>query len=124
MAKVRDAHEAVLKDPALGLPEEQETPSLPLAVGMRVRFKPMGVTGEVMALQGDKAELAISGKRLKVATSELVSVPGGVWGAQPPQDKESRAMQLAPPVLLLSIAPLRVPGPFRSRPSKSPRSST
>jgi len=77
MAKVRDAHEAVLKDPALGLPEEQETPSLPLAVGMRVRFKPMGVTGEVMALQGDKAELAISGKRLKVAAAELVGIAGG-----------------------------------------------
>jgi len=74
VAKVRDAHEAVLKDPALGLPEEQEAPSLPVAVGMRVRFKPMGVTGEVMALQGDKAELAISGKRLKVATRELVGL--------------------------------------------------
>ena len=84
VAKVRDAHQAVLKDPALGLPEEQEAPSLPLAVGMRVRFKPMGVTGEVMALQGDKAELAISGKRLKVATSELVGVPGGVWGGASP----------------------------------------
>ena len=81
VAKVRDAHEAVLKDPALGLPDEQEAPSLPVAVGMRVRFKPMGVTGEVMALQGDKAELAISGKRLKVATSELVSVHGGSGGA-------------------------------------------
>jgi hypothetical protein len=44
----------------------------------------MGVTGEVMALRGDKAELAISGKRLKVATSELVSVHGGVWGGEAP----------------------------------------
>jgi len=77
VAKVRDAHEAVLKDPALGLPEEQEAPSLPVAVGMRVRFKPMGVTGEVMALRGDEAELAISGKRLKVATAELVGIAGG-----------------------------------------------
>ena len=84
VAKVRDAHEAVLKDPALGLPQEQEAPSLPLAVGMRVRFKPMGVTGQVMALQGDKAELAISGKRLKVATSELVGVHGGGWGGASP----------------------------------------
>jgi len=74
VAAIRDAHEAVLKDPELGLPQEEEAPSLPLAVGMRVRFKPMGVTGEVMALQGDKAELAISGKRLKVATRELVGL--------------------------------------------------
>jgi hypothetical protein len=48
----------------------------------------------VMALQGDKAELAISGKRLKVATSELVSVPGGVWGgaAHPGQGKPRDAV--------------------------------
>src|SRR5262245_52428693 len=77
VAAIRDAHDAVLKDPELGLPQEQETPSLPLAVGMRVRFKPMGVTGEVMALQGDKAELAVSGKRMKVATAELVGLAGG-----------------------------------------------
>jgi DNA mismatch repair protein MutS2 len=74
---IREAHDAVLKDPELGLPEAQETPALPLAVGMRVRFKPMGVTGEVMALQGDKAELAVSGKRMKVATAELVGLAGG-----------------------------------------------
>jgi DNA mismatch repair protein MutS2 len=98
VAKVRDAHEAVLKDPALGLPEEQEAPSLPLAVGMRVRFKPMGVTGEVMALRGDKAELAISGKRLKVATRELVGLaeqqPRGAWGggAPPAQRKLASAV--------------------------------
>jgi len=48
----------------------------------------------VMALQGDKAELAISGKRLKVATSELVSVNGGVWGgaAPPGQGKPGAAV--------------------------------
>jgi DNA mismatch repair protein MutS2 len=44
----------------------------------------MGVTGEVTALQGDKAELAVAGKRLKIATSDLVgldrapSSPGSV----------------------------------------------
>ena len=81
-AAIRDAREAVLKDPELGLPEEPEAPSLPLAVGMRVRVKPMGLTGEVLALQGDKAELAVSGKRLKIATSDLVGVPQGVWGAR------------------------------------------
>jgi DNA mismatch repair protein MutS2 len=90
---IREAHDAVLKDPALGLPGEQEAPALPLAVGMRVRVRPMGVTGEVTALQGDKAELAVAGKRLKIATSDLVGLenrqpgnkhPGGVWGGEAP----------------------------------------
>ena len=83
-AAIREAREAVLKDPELGLPEEPEAPSLPLAVGMRVRVKPLGLTGEVLALQGDKAELAVSGKRLKIATSDLVGVPQGVWGGGAP----------------------------------------
>jgi hypothetical protein len=57
----------------------------------------MGVTGEVMALQGDKAELAVAGKRLKIATSDLVGLdnkqPGGVWGGEAPpgQGKPGKA---------------------------------
>ena len=74
IAAIRDAREAVLADPQLELPAEVEAPSLPLAVGMRVRVKPMGLTGELLSLHGDKAELAVSGKRLKVATSELVGL--------------------------------------------------
>jgi len=104
IAAIRDARDAVLKDPELGLPEEQEAPSLPLAVGMRVRVKAMGLTGELMALQGDEAELAVSGKRLRVPQTELVALatkqpeglrfghpsgpgqkqPQGVWGGGAP----------------------------------------
>jgi len=112
IAAIRDAREAVLKDPELGLPEEPEAPSLPLAIGMRVRVKAMGLTGEVLGLQGSEAEVAISGKRLRVATSELVSLaqkhpegsrssqpagtgqrqPQGVWGGgAPPAQRESEA---------------------------------
>jgi len=57
LAAIRDARDAVLSDPELGLPDEPETPGLPLAVGMRVRVKAMGVSGEVTALHGDEAEL-------------------------------------------------------------------
>ena len=71
----------MLKDPELGLPEEQEAPAQALAVGMRVRVKAMGITGELMALQGEEAEVAISGKRLRVPQAELVALltatPGG-----------------------------------------------
>jgi DNA mismatch repair protein MutS2 len=75
-AALREAREAVLADPELELPAEQEPPSLPLAVGMRVRVKPMGLTGELVSLHGDEAELAVSGKRLRVAASELVGLGG------------------------------------------------
>ena len=45
--------------------------------------KPMGLTGEVLSLNGDKAELAVSGKRLKIATSDLVGL-----GGHAPSDKQ------------------------------------
>jgi DNA mismatch repair protein MutS2 len=76
IAAIRDAHDAILKDPELGLPQEPEAPSLPLAVGMRVRVKAMGVTGELLTLHGDAAEVAVSGKRLRVAASEIVALGG------------------------------------------------
>ena len=83
----------MLKDPELGLPEEQDAPAQALAVGMRVRVKAMGITGELMALQGDDAEVAISGKRLRVPRIELVALATatrGVRGAEPPRLKEAR----------------------------------
>jgi DNA mismatch repair protein MutS2 len=80
---IRDARDEVLKDPELGLPEEQETPAEALAVGMRVRVKAMGIAGELTALQGDEAEVAISGKRLRVPQDQLVALahvqPRGAW---------------------------------------------
>jgi DNA mismatch repair protein MutS2 len=91
VAAIRDARDAVLKDPELELPEEQEAPAQALAAGMRVRVKAMGLAGEVMALHGDDAEVAVSGKRLRVPQSELVALanrqPGGVraGGAPPAQ---------------------------------------
>ena len=40
----------------------------PVAMGMRVKVRSLGVTGEVMGLHGDEAELAVSGKRMRVPT--------------------------------------------------------
>jgi DNA mismatch repair protein MutS2 len=83
IAAIRDARDAVLKDPELGLPEEQEVPALPLAVGMRVRVKPLGVNGELVALHAGHAEVAVSGKRLRVGAADLVGLSGGAPRTRP-----------------------------------------
>ena len=74
---IRDARDAVLKDPELAIPEEMEAPQIPLAVGARVRVRAMGIAGEVTSLHGDEAEVAVSGKRLRVPRAELVTLAGG-----------------------------------------------
>jgi DNA mismatch repair protein MutS2 len=75
---IRGAQAEVLKDPELQLPEEQELPSAPIAVGTRVRVRSLNLTGELIALhEHAQAEVAISGKRLRVPLSELVAVARG-----------------------------------------------
>jgi DNA mismatch repair protein MutS2 len=75
---IREARDEVLKDPELDLPEEREAPQVALGVGMRVRVKALGIAGEVLSLHGpDEAEVAISGKRLRVPRGELVALQGG-----------------------------------------------
>jgi DNA mismatch repair protein MutS2 len=74
---IREARDEVLKDPELAIPEEQEAPAVALATGMRVRVKAMGITGELMALHGEDAEVAVSGKRLRLPRAELVALAGG-----------------------------------------------
>ena len=76
--KVRATRVEMLKDPELEIPaEESEVPGLPVAVGTRVRWTSLGITGEVLALHGDdEAELAVSGKRVRVPRAELVAVAG------------------------------------------------
>jgi DNA mismatch repair protein MutS2 len=71
---IRDARDEVLKDPELDVPEEQEAPVQELAVGMRVRVKALGLAGELLALQGEEAEVAVSGKRLRLPRAELVAL--------------------------------------------------
>jgi DNA mismatch repair protein MutS2 len=76
--KVRAAQDEVLKDPALELPQETEAPGTPLVLGARVKTRTLGITGELIAFHGhDVAEVAVSGKRLRVPRGELVAVAGG-----------------------------------------------
>jgi DNA mismatch repair protein MutS2 len=49
----------------------------PVALGTRVRVRSMGFTGEVMGLTEDMAEVAVSGKRLRVPRADVVAVLGG-----------------------------------------------
>jgi len=74
---IREAQTEVLKDPELALPEEKEAAHVPVVVGTRVRVGGLGVVGEVMTLQGSEAEVAVSGKRLRVPMTELVALQGG-----------------------------------------------
>ncbi len=75
---IRDAQAEVLKDPELqAAAEEQELPKAPIAVGTRVRVKSLGLAGELIALLAHgEAEVAISGKRLRVPMGELVALAG------------------------------------------------
>jgi len=75
---IRDAQAEVLNDPELQVaPEDQERPQGPIAVGTRVRVKSLGLAGELIALLAHgEAEVAISGKRLRVPMGELVALAG------------------------------------------------
>ena len=112
---IRDARDAVLKDPELGLPDEPEAAGLAITIGMRVRVQSMGLTGEVTSLQGHAAEVAVSGKRLRVAATDLVGLgsrqPQGVWGGGAPPAQ--RTPEAAPGVFGPSL---------EGRPSTSRRS--
>ena len=74
---IREARDEVLRDPELAIPAEPEPAFAPVTVGGRVRLKAMGLVGDVLSLQGDLAEVAISGKRLRVPRTELVGLGGG-----------------------------------------------
>ena len=75
---IRDAQSEVLNDPELRVaPEDQELPQAAIAVGARVRVKSLGLAGELIALLAHgEAEVAISGKRLRVPLGELVALAG------------------------------------------------
>jgi DNA mismatch repair protein MutS2 len=74
---IRDARDAVLEDPELAIPDEAAVLEAPVSVGQRVRLRAMGLVGDVLSLQGEAAEVAVSGKRLRVPKAELVGLAGG-----------------------------------------------
>jgi len=72
---IREAQEEALA--GMGMPPEPEAPGAPLEVGSRVKVRSLGVTGDLIALPDDgDAEVAVSGKRLKVPRGELVVIAG------------------------------------------------
>jgi len=74
---IREAHDEAVGVPELELPVEVEAAELPIAVGARVRLKSLALTGEVTALHESGAEVAVSGKRMRVPRTELVALQGG-----------------------------------------------
>ncbi|MGE5127165.1 MAG: endonuclease MutS2 [Betaproteobacteria bacterium] len=97
---IREARDLLLKDPELAIPELEEPEQAPVGVGARVRVSAMGVTGEVMALQGGLAEVAVSGKRLRVPTSELVGLATRAVGVsgESPNHRDSSHVSVSVPV--------------------------
>jgi DNA mismatch repair protein MutS2 len=61
----------------LDVPAAPEATGAPLEVGSRVKITSLGITGDVLALPDDgDAEVAVSGKRLKVPRGQLTVVAG------------------------------------------------
>jgi DNA mismatch repair protein MutS2 len=100
---IRAAQEEATAD--LDLPREADAPALPLAVGARVRLRSLGVTGEVLQLAGDHAEVAVRGKRLKVPPAELIALPAA---AAPGAVVASAAPVSAPSASEINVVGLRV----------------
>jgi DNA mismatch repair protein MutS2 len=55
-------------------PEPAQAPAGPLEVGARVRHRTLGWSGRLERLDGDRAEVAVSGKRVRSRLGELVAV--------------------------------------------------
>jgi DNA mismatch repair protein MutS2 len=101
---IRDARDEVLRDPELAIPEEREELQAPIIVGSRVRVTALGVTGEVLALQGETAEVAVAGKRLRVPQDQLVVLGGGrPRGHVAPATVEAPAKQVPAEINLIGL---------------------
>jgi DNA mismatch repair protein MutS2 len=84
LREVREAHEEVLKDEALGLAPEPELSPDALRLGARVRVGDLGVVGEVVEmLAHGELELAVGGKRLRVPRGAVSAVLAGSRGHAP-----------------------------------------
>jgi DNA mismatch repair protein MutS2 len=81
MAGIRQAEVEATSGPGLAVAEPAAAPAAELRVGSRVKVRTLGVVGEVMALAGDQAEVAVSGKRLRVPASELLALGPPAMGA-------------------------------------------
>jgi DNA mismatch repair protein MutS2 len=82
VADIRAAEAEALAVPGMAVEAGPADTGAPVTVGARVRARTLGFTGEVMALSGDIAEIAVSGKRVRVPRADLVTVAGGGAGAR------------------------------------------
>jgi len=71
--------------PALAA-EAEATPAGPIEVGARVRHRTLGWSGRLERLDGERAEVAVSGKRVRARLAELVAL-----GDERPAPGERRA---------------------------------
>jgi DNA mismatch repair protein MutS2 len=76
LGAIREAQEEALALPGIPVVEEKPAKHAALAVGGRARATTLGIVGEVMSLGADEVELAVSGKRLRVPRSEVVTLEG------------------------------------------------
>jgi DNA mismatch repair protein MutS2 len=82
-ATLRAVQADALREVAPEVAEPETISRVPATVGSRVRVKSLGgITGVVMALEDGVAELAVSGKRLRVPRTELVVVGGSASGGE------------------------------------------
>ncbi len=79
-ARIRFAQEEALAGPDVATPIEAAR----VSVGSRARVTTLGVIGEVLALHGGSAELAVGGKRLRVPAAELLPLGGKPSNANHP----------------------------------------
>jgi DNA mismatch repair protein MutS2 len=72
------AQDEALADAAADLPPEAEAVAPgPLAPGDRVRVRELSVVGELLSLHEEEAEVAVSGKRLRVPRASLLRLDAG-----------------------------------------------
>lgn len=85
--------------PQLAPAEEGAAPAGELAVGVRVRHRALGWTGRLEKLEGEQAEVAVAGKRVKARRGELVAVGDGRPAR--PSTATAAAQEAAPAELML-----------------------
>jgi DNA mismatch repair protein MutS2 len=81
LSRIREAQDEALGDVA---PAPEPVVAVPVQAGSRARVRTLGVIGEVLAVHGDLAELAVGGKRMRVPKAELLVLGGGKAPATSP----------------------------------------
>ncbi|HET7291350.1 MAG TPA: Smr/MutS family protein [Vicinamibacteria bacterium] len=108
LLRIREAQDEALAGAA---PVPEPVVAAPVAVGARARAKTLGVTGEVLAVSGAEAELAVGGKRLRLPVDELLVLggrPGGRLSAVPRVNVERPAERTSAPAAEVNVIGLTV----------------